>query len=290
MIRIIPDGYNLLGSQLGIDTPTGGHAGLTETGYGKAASNVASNDLTPYLAAFSSHQTWLVNQMNKALAVELGLENIQLNAGVQGIQTVLGGGASAAGGAIDGAGAQGIAASGAKSLLGAAGSLATAQMQASNTITMLDIAQDGSFDIGAYQLGLSGLASLAAFDTWVQSLSSNSGSGTAERLASSWRAIVEQAFSVIIAVPSAERVSKLLSEWRRFGYMIGQAFAPTRLDPMTKMSYWETSETVILGAVPQERRQTIASAFERGLTVWASLADIGTDVTGTNAPRAGISY
>ena len=155
---------------------------------------------------------------------------------------------------------------------------------------MLDISQDGSFDIGAYQLGLSGLASVAAFDTWMQSLSAASGSGSANSLASAWRSIISQAFTAIVTVPTAERIHKLLSEWRRFGYMIGQAFVPPRLDAMTKMTYWQTSETTILGAVPQARRHTIASAFNRGTTVWTSLADIGTDVSGSNTPNTGISY
>lgn len=278
-IRLIPTGYNTLGSQLGIDTPVGGVGGVAQSGYGKAASNVTTNDLGPYLNAFSNHQSWLSNQQNRELAVTLGLTNIQLSAGVQGINTVLG---AAAGGATGGpAGAL-------SSALGSASSLATAGIQASNTITMLDISQDGSFDIGAYQLGLSGLASLAAFDTWYQSLSSTSGSGSAETLASAWRAIVAQGFQAIIAVPSAERVSALLSEWTRYGYMIGQAFVPPRLDVMTHYSYWQLSEPTILGNLPQDHRDIISAAFERGVTIWTDVAEIGT--TPDNEPRTGISY
>lgn len=289
-IRLIPTGYNDLGSQMGMDTPVGGNAGMTHSGYGSAASNPTSQDLTPYLNAYSSQQTWIVNQKNRELAVELGLTNIQLNAGVQGIQTALGGATGAAGGALGNGGGQGAISGAASAALGSVAGLATANIQASNTITMLDISQDGSFDIGAYQLGLSGIAAVNAFDTWVQSLNSASGGGSAERLASPWRAILAQGFKAIVVAPSAERVKKLLSEWKRYGYMIGQAFTPTRLDPMTKMSYWQTDGAVIVGPAPQQHRQTIAQAFDRGTTVWTNLADIGTDVTGTNAPRAGISY
>lgn len=289
-IRLIPTGYNGLGSQLGIDSPVGGNAGVTHSGYGSAASNPGSQDLTPYLNAFSSHQTWLVNQLNRELAVTLGLTNIQLNAGVQGIQTVLGAAAGAAGGALAGGGGAGAIAGAASSSIGSMAGLATAGITASNTITMLDISQDGSFDIGAYQLGLSGLAAVSAFDTWSQSLYSASGGGSAEHLASAWRAIVSQAFTAIVSMPSAERVKALLSEWKRYGYMIGQAFAPSRLDVMSKMSYWQTDGATILGPVPQQHRRTIAQVFDKGTTVWTNLADIGTDVTASNEPVAGITY
>jgi len=206
------------------------------------------------------------------------LTNIQLNAGVQAINTVLGAASGATGGpagALSGA-------------IAAVPSLATAGITASNAITMLDISTDGSFDIGAYQLGLSGEASLAAFNTWYQSLSSQSGGGSPERLASPWRAIVAQAFRVLISVPSTERIHALVSEWNRYGYMIGQAFVPPRLDPMTHRSYWQISEATVLGALPQNARDLIARAFERGVTVWTTVAEIGTEPA--NAPRAGVSY
>lgn len=285
-IRLTPTGYNDLGPQLGLSSPVGGRAGVQQSGFGLAASNPAAQDTSPYLSAFASHQTWLVNVLNKELAVTLGLTGIQLNAGVQGIQSVLGGATGAAGAALGGGGPAGIAAG----ALGSVSGLATAGITASNTITMLDISTDGSFDIGARQLGLSGLAQVTAFNAWFQSLFATSGQGVPDQLASGWRAIVGQAFQAVITVPSAERIKTLLSEWKRYGYMIGQVFKPTRLDPMTKMSYWLTTDAVIVGSVPQQRRQTIASAFDRGTTVWTSIADIGTDVTGTNTPRAGISY
>ena len=283
-IRLIPTGYNDLGGQLGLDTPTGGHAGLAQSGFGLAASNVGSQDLSPYLAAFASHQTWLVALRNKELAVTLGLTQIQLNAGVQGIQTVLGGAQAAAGGLVGGGGASGAVNAGLGSITG----LATAGLTASNSITMLDVSQDGSFDITAYQLGLSGEAALASFNTWFQTLYAASGSGTPEELTSGWRAVIAQAFNVIIAVPSVERVNKLVSEWTRYGYMVGQAFKPTRLDVMNHFSYWLVQDPIILGKLPQAARDSLSAAFERGLTVWVNPAEIGTEPT--NSPRNGISY
>jgi hypothetical protein len=291
-IHLNPTGYNDLGSQLGIDSPVGGKAGIMHSGFGQAASNTATTDLTPYLSAFSSFQTWATNNKNRELAVTLGLTEVQLNAGFVGIVTALTGAASAGGGALghlDGkaAGKAGVAAAalGGASL---AGNLATAQINANNTITMLDISTDGSFDIGAFQLALSGQASVASFDTWWQSLFSNSGGGSPEGLASGWRAILQQAFQAIIVMPSAERIRKLVSEWTRYGYMIGQAFVPPQLNVMSHYSYWQANEPTILGSLPQSARDSISAAFERGVTVWDSVAEIGTQPT--NTPLGGISY
>lgn len=85
-------------------------------------------------------------------------------------------------------------------------------------------------------------------------------------------------------------VNQTVAMFQRYGYTIGRSFKPTRLDPMTKMSYWKTTDATITGAVPQQHRQAVAAAFDRGVTIWNSIADIGTDVTATNTPRAGISY
>jgi len=47
---------------------------------------------------------------------------------------------------------------------------------------------------------------------------------------------------------------------------------------------------VILGSIPQADRERIAAAFDRGLTVYSSLSDIGQDVSTSNAPVAGFTY
>lgn len=283
-IRLIPTGYNELGDQMGVDSPVGGSGGLAHSGYGSAASDPANGDIGPYMNAYGSHQTWTSLLQNKELAVLLGLEKIQLNAGVQLVQTLVGGATGVIGGAVGGAGGAGLA-------MGASGSLAplaTAGISAQNAITMLDISNNGSFDIGAFQLGLSGMAAVTTFDTWYQSLFSRSGGGTPHRLASPWRAIVAQAFQAIVAIPSVERVRALLSEWRRYGYMIGQAFVPPRLDVMTHWSFWQLTDATILGSLPQSARETVAAAFERGVTVWSDVGEIGTEPA--NEPIPGVTY
>ncbi len=57
---------------------------------------------------------------------------------------------------------------------------------------------------------------------------------------------------------------------------------------MTHWSYWQLSEPTILGAVPQGARETIGSAFSRGVTVWQHVAEIGTEPD--NEPVAGVTY
>jgi hypothetical protein len=293
-IRLIPTGYNDLGSQMGIDSPVGGVPGVARSGFSSAAANTAQADMGPFLAGYSNDASWQVQFRQRELAQILGIENAQMSLGAAGVNAIFGGGGAAAGGAAQGlaaiggaAGAIGGAVAGAAS---APASLMQAAIQASNAITLLAVNTDGSFDIGAYQLGISGQSAVLTFSTWWQSLDATSGSGSGDRLASAWRAIIGQAFDVIIAMPTAERIKALISEWSRYGYMIGQAFTPARLDAMTKFTYWKTTGALITGSTPQEKRQTIAEAFDRGVTLWNDLADIGTDVTGANAPITGITY
>jgi hypothetical protein len=89
---------------------------------------------------------------------------------------------------------------------------------------------------------------------------------------------------------TAGDLATVVAIFEKYGYTVNRAFTPSRLDVMTKMSYWKTAEASIQGAVPQARRQSIAQAFDRGVTVWNNIADIGTDVTSTNTPVSGISY
>lgn len=85
-------------------------------------------------------------------------------------------------------------------------------------------------------------------------------------------------------------LARVVAMFARYGYTIERALKPSRLDAMTKMTYWKTDGAAIVGAVPQEKRQTIAQAFDSGVTVWTSIAEIGTNVTASNTPNAGISY
>ena len=287
--------YNLLGNQRGLSVATGGRAGLSHTGYAIAASNTANQDLAPYLNAYSSKQNWFAAQRNRELAVTLGQTNIQLNSGAFGVVTALTGAAGGATGGALGAVTPGheisglaLGAGAALGSIGAIGQMATAQAQANNTLTMLAIGNDTSFDINAYQLGLSGELAVETFDTWWQSLHSASGSGTPSALSSAWRAIVGQAFQAVVVVPSAERVRALLAEWGRYGYMIGQAFVPPRLDPMTHYSYWQLADPTILGSMPQAARELISSAFERGVTIWSVVSEIGTQPD--NQPQGSVTY
>lgn len=83
-------------------------------------------------------------------------------------------------------------------------------------------------------------------------------------------------------------VARAVAEFDRYGYTVNRAMVPPRLDPMEKRSYWQTSDTTVLGSMPQEARQAVAAAFERGVTVWTSVAEIGTHPA--NPPRSGIVY
>lgn len=85
-------------------------------------------------------------------------------------------------------------------------------------------------------------------------------------------------------------INRAVSMFERYGYTINRAFAPGRLDPMTLYSFWKTSDALITGAMPQQRRETIAQAFNRGVTVWTDISHIGTNQTANNDPRAGIAY
>ena len=277
-IRAIPQGYTALGLQRGIPFMFGGSQGVAQSGRGLATNNTAQQDMGPAMSAYSAFTARLTLIEQQALAVALSRTQVQMSLGVQGIQTVLG----AAGAAPGGPGA--VAMAGATGL----GSLATSAITANNTLDILDIAQDGSFDIATYQLGLSGIASYYAFQAWSQSLDAVSGRGGRHTLAGAWRTIVGRGLDVLIVAPAADAVSRLLSIWRRFGYMIERAFVPPRLDAMDHFTYWQLSDPTILGQLPADARQRVADQFERGTTLWTSVAEIGTNPA--NNPRTGVSY
>ncbi len=279
-VRVAPTGYNALGRQMWVVSGVGGNAGATRTGYGSAASNVAMQDMGPFGAAYAAISGRAVVAMNQDLAVTLGVTQQGMTLGVQGVQAALG-----AISAIP-AGPAGVAFAGASGL----SSLATTAISSSNALDILDISNDGSLDIAAFQFGVSGVVAELSFDAWRQSLYAVSGSGTAERFSGAWRALISQQTDVIISLPSVERIAACLSEWRRFGYMVGRSFEPSQLDVMTEFSYWKTGGAVITGEIPTEHKSTVAAAFDRGVTVWAHIGKIGTDVSGTNAPVGGISY
>jgi hypothetical protein len=92
--------------------------------------------------------------------------------------------------------------------------------------------------------------------------------------------------SVLGMVPGD--VARAVAEFDRYGYTVNRAMVPPRLDPMSKRSYWRTADTTVLGQMPQEARQAVAAAFERGVTVWTTVAEIGTKPT--NPPNPGVTY
>lgn len=83
-------------------------------------------------------------------------------------------------------------------------------------------------------------------------------------------------------------VARAIAEFDRYGYTVNRAMVPPRLDPMTSRSYWQLEDPTIVGSMPQAHRETIAAAFEQGVTVWTNVAEIGTQ--SANSPRAGVSY
>ena len=87
---------------------------------------------------------------------------------------------------------------------------------------------------------------------------------------------------------NAGDTARAVAMFDRYGYTINRAMVPPRLDPMTARSYWQTEDTTVLGNMPAEARADIAAAFERGVTIWTDVAQIGTHAV--NTPRAGVAY
>lgn len=83
-------------------------------------------------------------------------------------------------------------------------------------------------------------------------------------------------------------IARTVSEFARYGYTVNRAMVPPRMDPMTKFSYWQMEQPSILGAMPQTARDDVIGALERGMTVWGSVADIGTKPV--NTAQSGVSY
>jgi len=277
-IRAIPSGYTALGDQRGVSFAFGGSEGAVQSGRGIATSDTAQQDMAPWMSAFTNSTTRIALTDQQDLAIALAMTNAQLTLGVQGIQTVLGAAGGASGGPL------GIAAAGAAGL----SSLATSAISANNNISMLDAANDGSFDIATYQLGITSLANYFSFEAWAQSLNAVSGRGSGHSLAGAWRAILGRGLDVLISVPTADAVARALSTWKRYGYMIERAFVPPRLDAMNNYTYWQLEDPSILGNMPDDARVRIGERFKRGTTVWSVVSEVGTQPA--NAPRAGISY
>jgi hypothetical protein len=79
-------------------------------------------------------------------------------------------------------------------------------------------------------------------------------------------------------------------QWLRYGYAVNRfGKMPTSFQVMEKFTYWKLKETYITGAAcPEMFKQAIRGIFEKGVTVWANPADIGTIDIGNNAPLEGV--
>lgn len=285
-IRVTAD-YNTMTDQNATTIVAGGSPGIVASGYGRAASDTASAILGPTNASFTSLINRRVMDYNRDLALDLGESQIPMNMGIIGVQSVMNAAGGAALAGLAGAGPAGAVAG---AVVGGGAALVTAGLSANNSLDMLDASKAGSIDIGSFQLGGNGIFNAITFRTWVQSLRARSGSGQAGGLAAAWRHLTGQALRVTIVGPAPDRAAALISRWERYGYMIGRAFRPSRLDVMTRFSYWQTSGAVVTGQIPNTHRTRVASAFDRGVTVYRNLSDIGVDVSASNNPVPGISY
>lgn len=79
--------------------------------------------------------------------------------------------------------------------------------------------------------------------------------------------------------------------WLRYGYKVNQyAVPPQSLMVMDKFTYWKMSESYLTTyTCPETFRQAIRGIFEKGVTVWADPAYIGTIDLATNKPLSGVS-
>jgi hypothetical protein len=285
-IRITAD-YNLMGDQKPIHMGAGGHPGVVASGYGRAAANTGQADMAPVNAAMQNYASRQTTEYNMVMAKHFETEKVAMNMGIIGVQSVLqaGGGAALAG--LAGAGPIGAVAG---AVVGGASAAVTAGVSSNNSLDLQDISLGGSLDIASYQLAVNGAFAVMSFRAWVQALDSVSGKGSSAALSAAWRLVTGQGFRVTVMAPTEDNARRLIATWRRYGYMIGRAFRPSRLDVMTRYSYWKTADAVITGRMPQEARAKIAAAFDAGVTVYESLNDIGVDVSQSNAPVSGFVY
>jgi murein DD-endopeptidase MepM/ murein hydrolase activator NlpD len=266
----LPSNYAQLGSVTPIPLSASGLAGMAAAGYGMALSDVAQMDLGFALLAWGNAYNRVVLIQQYALALAIAADQAVINVGSQGVQTLLG---SAAGGPA------GIA-------VGAA-SVATSAITSALNMGVLDMKQTESIEIAAYQLGVSGIFGQKSLDAAVQAADSRSGRGGFEAVAG-WRPTLGSGLDVVVKLPAPDRVRAAISMWERYGYTVGRAMVPPRLDPMEVYSYWQIDDAAILGAMPDDARRRLVDRFARGTTVWTSVAEIGSKPS--NPPRAGVSY
>ena len=81
---------------------------------------------------------------------------------------------------------------------------------------------------------------------------------------------------------------KISDFWNRFGYAVGEYVSLGRkFCLMTNYTYWKCQDTTLSSSVGLEEgvKDAIRGIFEKGVTVWGSASNIGSDITSiTNAP------
>jgi murein DD-endopeptidase MepM/ murein hydrolase activator NlpD len=266
----LPVNYAMQGELTPIGIDASGLAGMMTAGYGQALRDPASLDLAFPQLGWGNAYNRVVMIQQYALALAVAADSNAINLGSQGIQTLLG---SAAGGPA------GLA-------VGAA-SIATSAITSSLNMGVLDMKLEESVEIAAYQLGVSGIMGSKSVDAVVQAANSRSGNGGFESVGG-WRPQAGAGVTVVVKMPAPDRVRAAVSMFERYGYTVGRAMVPPRIDPMTKFSYWQVDDATILGAMPDDARRRLAARFAAGTTVWQNVAEIGTQPA--NAPRSGVSY
>ena len=86
-------------------------------------------------------------------------------------------------------------------------------------------------------------------------------------------------------------IARIGNYWLRFGYQINRFIQmPSNLMVMEKFTYWKLTQTYITSAsMPETHKQTIRGILEKGVTLWASPADIGNIDIADNNPLPGIT-
>jgi murein DD-endopeptidase MepM/ murein hydrolase activator NlpD len=266
----LPVNYSMQGELTAIGLDASGLAGMMTSGYGQALRDPATLDLAFAQLGWGNAYNRVVMIQQYALAISAAVASAQINLGTQGVQTLLG---SAMGGPV------GLAAG--------AANVATSAISSSLNMGVLDMKLEESVEIAAYQLGVSGIMGSKSVDAVVQAANSQSGRGGFESVGG-WRPAAGAGVSVVVKLPAPDRVRAAISMFERYGYTVGRAMVPPRIDPMDHYSYWQVDDASILGAMPDDARRRLVERFARGTTVWQSVAEIGTRPS--NAPRSGVSY
>lgn len=265
-----------LGSEVGVTIGAGGNTSAPMAGWGINTNGAAVQANQTYSAVYqgiASVQAMVAgyNLANEALFSDFAM-------------TLTGAGSGAATGAIGGAMAGGPGGA----VVGAALGVGSTVIQAGGQLAIGSVKAKESLRITGLQLGNGVGSAIKSLNAQVQTARGLSGHAGTHNIAGAWQAVIGRMFKVVVKGPRPADVRSLVSQWRRYGYMIGRAFVPPRLDPMDHYSYWKMTEATVVGAMPQNERMAVAEAFERGTTVWTNVAEIGSQPG--NSPRSGISY